>query len=144
MNTTSLDSANTRTTAETNTNEECEHLSACKTITSCPKRHPRVCKRFTSDRGCWFEDKDCAYHHPDHYKSSLHCELRDKIEHMTLVIKGMALKINKMEIEMKEINSKKNQTSIKSVKVVGKHLNPHWIYLVMFQRSTQATFRRSM
>ena len=43
--------------------QTCELLSACKTIQTCQKRHPKSCKWLSNGGGCRF-GKDCDYKIP--------------------------------------------------------------------------------
>ena len=92
--------------------EECEHLSACKSSKRCPKRHPKVCRRFTSYKGCRYERQDCVYHHPEKLKSTGKDEINEKIETMAVLMNQMSLKINNLEPEIKTMK-KKNGTKVK-------------------------------
>ena len=92
--------------------EECEALFACKSINTCHTRHPKVCKRFSSEKGCRFESKGCAYHHPDHSKPSVNTDLKEKVEAMEDKMKEMVQKIFNLETELKEMKSIKRKTEI--------------------------------
>ena len=43
-------------------NEECKEGSDCKNLTTCPLRHPKMCKRIVLEEHCVFREK-CAYNH---------------------------------------------------------------------------------
>ena len=61
---TSLGSASSKTSAEKNTTEICLDLSACKTIKTCHKIHPKVYRRFSTDKLCRFGN-NCVFFHPE-------------------------------------------------------------------------------
>ena len=85
--------------------ETCEQLSGCKSIKICSKRHPKVCRRFASAKGCRFENDECAYHHPQQSKSAVNTDLNVKVEAMEIVINKMVLKIFNLETELNKIKS---------------------------------------
>ena len=43
-------------------NKECKEGSDCKNLTTCPLRHPKMCKRIVMEEHCVFQEK-CAYSH---------------------------------------------------------------------------------
>ena len=44
-----------------------ENLSSCKNVKACDKRHPKVCRKFNSVKGC--TSTNCAYNHIESNKS---------------------------------------------------------------------------
>jgi hypothetical protein len=60
--------------------EECEHLSTCKSISSCMKRHPRPCKKFASGQ-CKYKNH-CAYKHLEPKENREQSEMIEKVKQL--------------------------------------------------------------
>ena len=77
------------------TEEICINRSSCKT-TSCNKRHPKVCTRFTLEKYCRFGDK-CSYFHGLPLEDELAAAIKpyeQKIEQLEFKIENMTLQLN--------------------------------------------------
>ena len=74
--------------------EKCEELGACKGARTCPKRHPKACKRFNTDKGCTFKN-ECAYKHTDVHVTPKETpiEWKKKVEDLELQVNEMANKL---------------------------------------------------
>ena len=88
--------------------ETCQELSACLTLKSCEKRHPKKCKRYANEGFCWF-GTGCAYHHQ--VQSTLipnnnTIEINIKVEKLEKMVHEMAETIVTLESKLKEIESK--------------------------------------
>ena len=82
--------------------EECENLSSCKNVKTCDKRHPKVCRKFNSVKGC--TSTNCAYNHIESNKSLT----TDLIKIMENKLLEMSTRINNQEKELIEIKSMSN------------------------------------
>jgi hypothetical protein len=60
--------------------EECEHLSTCKSINSCMKRHPRPCKKFALGQ-CKYKNH-CAYKHLEPKENREQSEMIEKVKQL--------------------------------------------------------------
>ena len=84
---------------------ECEDLEDCKSIKSCPKRHPKRCKRYALGN-CRFKN-ECAY---DHQKPTINKDqklLNDKIEVLDKVVHSLTWKVLSLEAEAEKRRRKK-------------------------------------
>ena len=95
--------------------EVCESNS-CKSTRSCPKRHPKVCKRFAFDENCRFDD--CAYKHLEQSKPMPNNELHGKMKNLENMVKEMALKIKNLETEIIEMKNKNSKDSVNVVDII--------------------------
>ena len=78
----------------------CKDNSTCKSIKSCPKRHPKVCKRYATENGCRFGEK-CSYKHQTSAKDQNASE--EKVRQMEMVIRELVLKVTCLESELNTI-----------------------------------------
>ena len=72
--------------------QTCEHLSDCKTIKSCLKRHPKSCKWFAKGEVCTF-GKDFAYSYQNSTVNLEEDNLKKKVEYLDKVVGEMANKV---------------------------------------------------
>lgn len=79
--------------------QTCEHLSACKTIKSCLKRHPKTCKWFAKDVKCSF-GIDCGYSHTNPTVNPEKESMKKKVEYLENIVQEMAIKIIQLEIDL--------------------------------------------
>ena len=83
--------------------EKCEDLSGCKGAKACQKRHPKVCKKHQTDKGCQF-GSECAYQHTKSVMPKvLANDLETKIEALESLVNEMGQKIMKLEGELRDI-----------------------------------------
>ena len=80
----------------------CEDSSSCKSIRSCPKRHPKVCKKYDADNECRFGE-ECSYQHKKSVKSLEQNKLKEMVKQMEIIIKELALKVTCLESELKKV-----------------------------------------
>ena len=76
--------------------------SSCKSIKSCPKRHPKVCKRYATENGCRFCEK-CSYKHQTSAKNLDQNALEEKVRQIEMVIRELVLKVTCLESELNNI-----------------------------------------
>ena len=100
--TVSLDFANLNMNAKKNYKQICENSSSCKSMKSCPKRHPKVCKRYDTENECRFGEK-CSYQHKTSIKSLEQNELKETVKQMEIVIKELAIKVTCLESELNKV-----------------------------------------
>ena len=99
--------------------EECQD-SKCKSITSCPKRHPKGCKRYASGE-CRFKNS-CAYKHQQPTLNKDQTELNDKLKQIEKVLHALCRKVINLETELEEV--KKENIKIKSKEETNKSIKP--------------------
>ena len=80
----------------------CEDSSSCKSMKICPKRHPKVCKRYDTENECRF-GAECSYQHKTSVKSLEQNELKEKVKQMEIVMKELALKVTCLESELNNV-----------------------------------------
>ena len=89
--------------------EICQEFKACQTIETCPKRHPKRCKKNISESGCHF-GSDCAYRHEINNDTIKAGETDAKIDRLEKIVIEMASKlvdkenvtVNKEDTDMKD------------------------------------------
>ena len=74
----------------------CQNSSSCKSMKSCPKRHPKVCKRYDTENEVWRK----VLQHKTYVKSLEQNELKEKVKQKELVIMELALKVTCLESEL--------------------------------------------
>ena len=89
--------------------EVCDKNLKCKNIKECHKRHPRNCKRFTSEDGCRFNE-DCAYSHQVNRQDEEQKKFKEKVDileekvgkldQLDIVIKALTQKVISLEHEL--------------------------------------------
>ena len=88
--------------------EICEE-EHCKNQSICRKRHPKICRKFLSQKGCRFES-DCSYKHSSFSSPRQKDNLTVKVELLTSIVEQMAQKIIHLEKEVDELKkTSKNQ-----------------------------------
>ena len=89
--------------------EKCEDSVECKGAKHCQKRHPKVCKKYNSEKGCQF-GCECAYSHNISVKSKEPTnDLEKKVEILETIVIEMAKKLITLEDELKDIKSGQNK-----------------------------------
>ena len=83
---------------------ECEDLEDCKSIKSCPKRHPKRCKRYAWGN-CRFKN-ECAYDHQNPTINKDEKLLNDKIEVLEKVVRSLTRKDLSLEAEAEKRKKK--------------------------------------
>ena len=89
--------------------EICQDFKVCQTIKTCPKRHPKRCKKNLSENGCNF-GSDCAYRHGINNDTIKADETDAKIDRLEKIVIEMASKlvskenvtVNTEDTEMKD------------------------------------------
>ena len=76
--------------------------------TSCPLRHPRPCKYYSSDGFCKF-GSSCAYLHSSHQKT----KIEDKINNIENKLIILVASIERIECTLKELNNVLDANKIK-------------------------------
>ena len=69
---------------------------------SCPKRHPKVCKRYDTENECRFGEK-CSCQHKTSIKSLEQNELKETVKQMEIVIKELAIEVTCLESELNKV-----------------------------------------
>ena len=85
----------------------CLDLSACKTIKTCHKRHPKVCRRSSIDKFYRF-GINCAYFHVEQPASTGHMNAKDreeKLVNLENTVLAMGQQISTLTIEMEPMKS---------------------------------------
>ena len=85
--------------------EECKQSEDCENSKTCPKRHPKKCKRYAVGN-CRFLS-DCAYEHKKPTTNKEHEDLKVKVETMEKVLHAMTRKVLSLENEV--IDLKRNK-----------------------------------
>ena len=75
----------------------CKLNQACQTTKTCLKRHPKICKKDKTDKGCKF-GSDCSYEHSTDQGTIEGCETKAKV---TLQEKVVLLENNVNELTTK-------------------------------------------
>ena len=79
--------------------EVCESLSECRNIKECPKRHPKICRRyFSSGYECQFKE-DCAYTHSKIDNDEEKNKLKEKVEILEKTVIELSNKVEGKELE---------------------------------------------
>ena len=81
--------------------EICELNGSWESTKTCPKRHPRKCKKYGKKNGCRFKSA-CSYQHSKHHvaneagetKSTI--ELKEKINHLENTVEELTNKVEGM------------------------------------------------
>ena len=87
---------------------ECEHLYNCKNTKSCNKRHPKRCKRYSSEK-CRFEH-GCAYKHQKPPVNEDHEDLKEKVKDLEKVLHAMTRKVLSLETQVEALKEEKSET----------------------------------
>ena len=81
--------------------EVCENLSMCINIKKCPKRHPKMCRRFNTDNICRFKE-ECAYSHKRINANEDVNGLKDKVDKLEKMVKELTKKVEIHNLEQME------------------------------------------
>ena len=79
--------------------EKCQENAACKGKKTCPKRHPRDCKRFQQKGGCPFKN-ECDYNHNIVSETSKNNELKYKVQVLETTVTDLYQRIVKLETKL--------------------------------------------
>ena len=85
---------------------ECEDLYNCKKTKSCNKRHPKRCKRYSSEK-CRFEH-ECAYKHQKPPVNEDHEELKEKVKVLEKVLHAKTRKVLGLKTQVEALNEEKS------------------------------------
>ena len=97
----------------------CEYFSSCTSIKNCPKRHPKLCRRFAIGEACTF-NAECAYYHQNSLTADNE-KMNKKLKHLERVVEEMAIKIVQLDMELDEVRKNKQDNVI--VKDLGEELD---------------------
>ena len=84
--------------------EECKNMANCKNVKSCEKRHPKICKKFTTGE-CIFLN-DCAYKHQKKILESDYHNMVEKLKQMEKVTQALTRKVLSLEEDIVKIKAK--------------------------------------
>ena len=82
--------------------QKCEELGECRNIKSCEKRHPKLCRKFSSGNTCKFKS-ECAYSHKKSVKSQEINLLRTQVNFLEKTLLEMNVKMMCLEEDMKQM-----------------------------------------
>ena len=85
--------------------EECQNNSTCEGKSTCQKRHPKNCKRYTSGN-CSFK-VDCAYKHQSNIAVLDHSNIEQKVKFLENFVHELSLKLLNMEEELQALKQTK-------------------------------------
>ena len=84
--------------------EQCEQ-EQCKDKNDCKKRHPKICRKFSSNKGCRFGN-DCSYKHSEQSSpapsSPYSINLASRVKLLETIVEQMAKNIIYLEIKLQE------------------------------------------
>ena len=96
--------------------ETCENGASCASITSCQKRHPRVCKIYEIEQSCRFGSK-CSYFHSNSTKQK---ETDQRLKFLENRLDDMSSKIESLEGELEKIRANGNDGENKVKEISSK------------------------
>ena len=124
--------------------DKCENLSACKTIKSCNKRHPKVCKRYVLEQFCKFGTK-CSYDHGVPVTNIKKDEDGEKIEMLKNIVKELQEHVKQLENVQKAMSKRLEEicsgSSIKADTTAEKHDSAKVITKVDMQKCAECDYQ---
>jgi hypothetical protein len=106
--------------------EICRDLNACKTIKTCHKRHPKVCRRFTIDKLCRF-GSNCAYFHLDESDTTSQksiSDMNEKLINLENTVVEMGQLIRSLQTEIQDMKITKTKTNAKLLETPTINVTP--------------------